>query len=88
MFPLFLVWFIGVLKAGFDYVNDLHEKQLKALEVKTQGTKDRALKIECRRVRKFLNPDGSVNTRAAKEYLIAQQQREKKGPQYIEFSEV
>ena len=81
-------WFVGILKAGFDYVNDLHEKELKAIEEKKSFNKDKALKIECRKVRKVLNPDGSVNTAAAKAYLKRQQEREKQGAQYIEFIEV
>lgn len=87
-FPLLLIWFIGVMKAGFDYVTDLHKKELEALTKKTTRTKDKALKIECRKVRKFLNPDGSVNIQAAKNYLKQQEQRARSGAQYIEFTEV
>lgn len=88
IFPLFLAWFLGLLKSGFDYVNDLHEKELKAIKEVKEFKKDKALKIECRRVRKFLNPDGSINIKAAKEYIKAQEKREKQKPQYLEFKEI
>ena len=85
---IFFIWFFGLLHSVFEYLNYKFQKEFEELERNEAEIKEAAITRECRRVRKFLNADGSVNTKACKSYLRRQEIKERKKPETILYLEV
>jgi hypothetical protein len=77
--------FFAALNSGFEYLEYIARKEREEEEKKKQETDERALKIACRKYSKFLNPDGSVNAIAAREYLARRERENRKNTQTINF---
>lgn len=82
---LYLVAFFGMLKSGFDYVEYLYDKELKERQENKEEIKQKAIEKECKRVRKFLNPDGSINTEAAQRYMKRKENERRRKIESISF---
>lgn len=82
---LWFVAFFGVLKSGFDYIEYLYEKELKEQQQNEEDIKQKAIEKECKRIRKFLNPDGSINTEAAQRYMKRKENERRRKIESISF---
>jgi AAA+ ATPase superfamily predicted ATPase len=82
---LYFIAFFGMLKSGFDYIEYLYEKEQQEQQEDKEEIKQKAIEKECKRVRRFLNADGSINTTAARAYMQRQEREKRKKIESISF---